>query len=62
VPLERHLSRFHRDQAPRPPGRIELAVTALRQREFAMLDIVMLTIALGFFALSVGYAHACDEL
>jgi len=27
-----------------------------------MLDIVMLAIGLGFFALSVGYTMACDQL
>jgi hypothetical protein len=27
-----------------------------------MLDVVMLAIGLGFFALSVGYAMACDQL
>jgi hypothetical protein len=27
-----------------------------------MLDIIMLAIGLGFFALSVGYAYACDRL
>jgi hypothetical protein len=27
-----------------------------------MLDVVMLAIGLGFFALSVGYAVACDRL
>jgi len=27
-----------------------------------MLDIAMIAIALGFFALSVGYAVACDHL
>ncbi len=27
-----------------------------------MLDVVMLAIGLGFFALSVGYAYACDRL
>jgi hypothetical protein len=30
--------------------------------EHPMLDIIMLAIALGFFALSVGYAYACDRL
>jgi hypothetical protein len=30
--------------------------------EHSMLDIIMLAIALGFFALSVGYAYACDRL
>jgi hypothetical protein len=27
-----------------------------------MLDVVMLAIGLGFFALSIGYAIACDRL
>jgi len=27
-----------------------------------MLDVVMLAIGLGFFALSVGYVYACDRL
>jgi preprotein translocase subunit SecG len=27
-----------------------------------MLDVVMLALAVGFFALSVGYAVACDHL
>jgi hypothetical protein len=27
-----------------------------------MLDIIMLAIGLGFFALSVGYAMVCDQL
>jgi len=27
-----------------------------------MLDIIMLAIGLGFFAMSVGYAIACDQL
>jgi len=27
-----------------------------------MLDLIMLAIALGFFALSVGYTVACDRL
>jgi hypothetical protein len=31
-------------------------------RELPMLDIIMLAIGLGFFALSVGYVYACDGL
>jgi hypothetical protein len=31
-------------------------------RSIEMLDIIMLAIGLGFFALSVGYAYACDRL
>jgi hypothetical protein len=36
------------------------AMDAARSTE--MLDIIMLAIGLGFFALSVGYANACDQL
>jgi hypothetical protein len=31
-------------------------------REHRMLDVIMLAIGLGFFALSVGYTIACDRL
>ena len=31
-------------------------------RERSMLDLIMLALGLGFFALSVGYAFACDRL
>jgi hypothetical protein len=31
-------------------------------RERSMLDLIMLALGLGFFALSVGYALACDRL
>ena len=27
-----------------------------------MLDLIMLAIGLGFFALSIGYSYACDRL
>jgi hypothetical protein len=30
--------------------------------ECSMLDVVMVALALGFFAVSVGYAYACDRL
>jgi hypothetical protein len=32
------------------------------ERSAEMLDVVMLAIGLGFLALSVGYAMACDQL
>jgi hypothetical protein len=32
------------------------------RKEFVMLDVVMLALGLGFFALSVGYAYACERL
>lgn len=31
-------------------------------KEHSMLDVIMLALGLGFFALSVGYAYACDWL
>jgi hypothetical protein len=33
-----------------------------RQEHWSMLDILMIALALGFFALSVGYTVACDRL
>jgi hypothetical protein len=30
--------------------------------DLPMLDVLMVTIALAFFALSVGYVYACDRL
>ena len=32
------------------------------RKELFMLDVIMLVIGLGFFALSVGYTIACDRL
>jgi len=34
---------------------------AVRKEPF-MLDVIMIAIALGFFALSLGYTIACDRL
>jgi hypothetical protein len=31
-------------------------------RSIQMLDFLILAIGLGFFVLSIGYAHACDRL
>jgi hypothetical protein len=33
-----------------------------RGKELPMLDLILLALGLGFFALSVGYAYACDQL
>jgi hypothetical protein len=33
-----------------------------RRKDSPMLDLILLAIGLGFFALSVGYAHACERL
>jgi hypothetical protein len=32
------------------------------EREPRMFDLVLLAMGLGFFALSIGYAYACDRL
>jgi len=38
-------------------------LTALRiARSTPMLDVVLIAVALGFFALSIGYTIACDRL
>jgi hypothetical protein len=40
-------------------------VTALRtvhRKEQPMLDVILLAVGLGFFALSVAYAYGCDRL
>jgi hypothetical protein len=33
-----------------------------RQGADLMLDVIMLALGLGFFALSIGYAYACEWL
>jgi hypothetical protein len=32
------------------------------RKEHLMLDVVMLALGLGFFAVAVGYAYACERL
>jgi hypothetical protein len=44
------------------PQQRHLVHDATHRRERLMLDVIMIAIALGFFALSVGYAIACDLL
>jgi hypothetical protein len=44
-------------------GRAELPIRSFAIAwSIAMLDIIMLAVGLGFFALSVGYTIACDRL
>ena len=50
---------------PQTLSRTEQAPALIAGEEIesrSMLDIVMLAIGLGFFALSVAYAYACDRL
>ena len=39
-----------------------LALIEFARLEHSMMDVVMLTIAFVFFALSVAYVYACDRL
>jgi hypothetical protein len=39
-----------------------MGVSFRASEECRMLDVIMLALGLGFFALSVGYAFACDRL
>ena len=32
------------------------------EREHTMFDLVLLAMGIGFFALAIGYAYACDRL
>jgi hypothetical protein len=34
----------------------------LNHQEFAMMDVIVLAIGLGFFVLSVGYVYVCERL
>jgi hypothetical protein len=31
-------------------------------KEHAMMDVLMLALAIGFFALAIGYTYACERL
>jgi hypothetical protein len=42
-------------------GRV-IGISFRASEECRMLDVIMLAIGLGFFALSVGYTVACDRL
>ena len=39
-----------------------MVTQARRDQENWMLDIVMLALGLGFFAVAVGYTYACERL
>ena len=50
----------------RQPGKTRKPFHSAREftnvQEHPMLDIVMLALALGFFAAGIGYAYACERL
>jgi hypothetical protein len=47
---------------PQFAGRATVAAGNKRRKEHLMLDVVMLALGLGFFAVAVGYAYACERL
>jgi hypothetical protein len=44
------------------PARDNCIRRSPRRKEHPMLDLILLALGLGFFALSVGYTIACDHL
>jgi preprotein translocase subunit SecG len=41
---------------------LDVRAVATFTRSIAMLDVVMLALAFVFFALSIAYVYACDQL
>jgi uncharacterized protein YraI len=39
-----------------------IGTRARRNEEHPMMDVLMLALAFGFFALAIGYAYACERL
>jgi hypothetical protein len=37
-------------------------ITTRKTEEHSMMDLIVLSLALGFFALAIGYAHVCERL
>jgi hypothetical protein len=49
---------IYRKCRPRPCEKI---ATIRRTRELSMMDVLMIAIALGLFALAIAYAHAIEK-
>ena len=49
-------------QHPTDAGRPFASAPHISAQEQLMLDIVMLALGLGFFAVAVGYSYACERL
>ena len=44
-------------------GAIIVPITTTRNKEeHSMMDVIVLGLAFGFFALAIGYAHVCERL
>jgi hypothetical protein len=37
-------------------------ITTRNKEEHSMMDVIVLGLAFGFFALAIGYAHVCERL
>ena len=49
-------------RVPRSPQHARAAQGNKRNKEYLMLDVLMLALGLGFFVLAVGYTYACERL
>ena len=47
---------------PQIAGRISAIITTRDKEEHSMMDVIVLGLALGFFAPAIGYAHVCERL
>ena len=47
---------------PRFEQRCEAGIGAYPQGDIRMLDLILIAVGLGFFALSIAYVLACDRL
>lgn len=51
------------DRSERPAGIQRRAMPETSQpRSVVMIDLLMLALAFGFFALAIGYTYACERL
>ena len=53
---------FPRSVAAHHVSASAVGLHGVARKEHQMLDLIVLAIGLGFFALSVGYTFACDRL
>ena len=49
-------------QVDRGEQRAQAVIGTHPQGDIRMLDIILIAVGLGFFALSIAYAYACDRL
>jgi hypothetical protein len=47
--------------SPDTSGAVGTVMRAFMREGWVMLDVIMLGLGIGFFALSVGYAYACEQ-